>query len=54
MNKCFYLVECNDCCVEDSQQPAVLGFIVMTEHLVDKSQLRFGASKTDLAREQLL
>ena len=44
-----------DGCVEDSLPPALLEFICMIEHGVDiQSQLRFGASKTDLATAQLL
>ena len=44
-----------DCCVEDSLPPALLQFICMIKLGVDiQSQLRFGASKTDLAMAQLL
>ena len=40
---------------EDLVPPSLLGFVGMVEHGADiKSQLRFGASKTDLAMAQLL
>ena len=42
-------------CIDDSISPKLLQFVCMIEHGVDiKSQLRFGASKTDLAMAQLL
>ena len=42
-------------CVEDAIPPSLLEFVCMIEHGVDiKSQLRFGASKTDSAMSQLL
>ena len=44
-----------DGCVEDSLPPALLQFVCMIEHGVDiKSQLEFGASKSDQAMAQLL
>ena len=42
-------------CVENAIPPSLLEFVCMIEHGVDiKSQLRFGASKTDSAMAQLL
>ena len=42
-------------CIDDSIPPILLQFVCMIEHGADiKSQLRFGASKTDLAMAQLL
>ena len=42
-------------CINDSISPKLLQFVCMIEHGADiKSQLRFGASKTDLAMAQLL
>lgn len=42
-------------CIEDSIPPSLLQFVGMIEHGADiKSQLRFGASKSDLAIAQLL
>ena len=42
-------------CIDDSISPKLLQFVCMIEHGADiKSQLRFGASKTDLAMVQLL
>ena len=44
-----------DGCVDDSLPPALLQFVCMIEHGVDiKSQLMFGASKSDQAMAQLL
>lgn len=41
--------------IEDSMPPLLVQFVCMIEHGADiKSQLRFGASKTDLAMAQLL
>ncbi|KAK4304447.1 hypothetical protein Pmani_023602 [Petrolisthes manimaculis] len=45
----------DDNCVEDSVPQVLLQFVSMIEHGADiKSQLRFGASKTDFALSQLL
>ena len=45
----------DDGCVEDVVPPSLLQFVGMVEHGADiKSQLRFGASKTDMAIAQLL
>lgn len=45
----------NDECVENSIPSTLLQFVSMIEHGADiKSQLRLGASKTDLAMSQLL
>ena len=42
-------------CIEQAIPPSLLQFVGMVEHGADiKSQLRFGASKTDLAITQLL
>ena len=42
-------------CTEEAIPPSLLQFVGMVEHGADiKSQLRFGASKTDLAMAQLL
>ena len=42
-------------CIDDSVPPILQQFVSMIEHGADiKSQLRFGASKTDLAMAQLL
>ena len=42
-------------CVEDASPLSLLEFVCMIEHGVDiKSQLSFGASKTDSAMAQLL
>jgi len=44
-----------DGCVDEAVPPSLLLFVDMIEHGADiKSQLRFGASKTDLAMAQLL
>ena len=45
----------NENCIEDSLPSILLQFVCMMEHGADiKSQLMFGASKTDLAMAQLL
>lgn len=45
----------HESCVTDAVPPALLEFVCMIEHGADiKSQLRFGASKTDSAMAQLL
>ena len=45
----------NENCIEDSLPSILLQFVCMIEHGADiKSQLMFGASKTDLAMAQLL
>lgn len=45
----------HESCIEESIPPTLLQFVGMIEHGADiKSQLRFGASKTDLAMAQLL
>lgn len=45
----------HDNCIEDSLPSLLVQFVCMIEHGADiKSQLRFGASKTDLAMAQLL
>ena len=45
----------DDNCVEDSIPPVLFQFVSMLEHGTDiKSQLQFGASKTDFALSQLL
>jgi len=45
----------NEQCIDDSVPPMLQQFVSMIEHGADiKSQLRFGASKTDLAMAQLL
>lgn len=42
-------------CIEEAFPPSLLQFVGMVEHGADiKSQLRFGASKTDLAIAKLL
>ena len=42
-------------CIQDAIPPTLLQFVGMIEHGADiKSQLRFGASKSDLAMAQLL
>ena len=50
-----FVGSCYDCSIEDSLPSALLQFICMIEHGVYVlSQLRFGASMTDLAMQQLL
>lgn len=45
----------NEGCIEEAIPSCLLQFVGMIEHGADiKSQLRFGASKTDLAISQLL
>ncbi|XP_033643377.1 uncharacterized protein LOC117303320 [Asterias rubens] len=45
----------HETCIEESMPPTLLQFVAMIEYGADiKSQLRFGASKTDLAMAQLL
>ena len=54
-HKCKYEGNLHETSVYDSLPPALLQFVCMIEHGADiKSQLRFGATTTDLAMAQLL
>ena len=54
-HKCKFDGTFHDSCTTDSEPPILLQFVCMIEHGADiQSQLRFGASTTDLALAQLL
>ena len=54
-HKCKYKGNLHETSVYDSLPPALLQFVCMIEHGADiNSQLRFGATTTDLAMAQLL